>query len=324
MYKLFSILILLSLAVPSLAQGQQKPATEVATLTFVDKPLLVRDLLGELISVQKQTIASQISGIVTSNRVAMGQRVAKGEVLVRLDSRDAKAQLILAKSQHKLALTKVKQETLAYNRIRQTYVKKMASSSQHDSAKFSLEQAQNQLESAKAKLKLAELYLEKHNICAPFDGVLTTASPVIGKQVLPGEKLVTLINDKKLTITARLSAKELMQVRNKRLRLILPERQEVFFDLQEVSPAADPATGLIEAQFAYPIPGEQTYADGQAFPGQTMAFKLVKNQSDIPNQALVQQNQERYVLTANREQVVRKTLAELSAGDKVIKTNLSN
>jgi len=301
--------------------SQEKILAQSVSSPALDNTAVVRELLGEVIAIQKQDIATQINGIVTSDRLAMGQELKAGDIIVSLDNREAVAQLVLAQSQYQISRTELNQQQLIFNRVAQTHAKKLSSIANYDTAQFDLQQSKNQLDVAKAKLLLAELYLEKHNIIAPFDGVLTEASPVRGKQVLPGDKLVTIINNKHLSIVTRLSPKELRQIQHHEIHLSLPLSNTVNLELQEFSPMSDPVTGLVTAQFNYVEHNIKKYGKHSEFPGQVLKLVLAQQQRVNTKQAINDNSiqKKNYVIAANNRAVSYKTLAEFLMDDDLIR-----
>jgi RND family efflux transporter MFP subunit len=308
----FTLLTLL----PQQSTADATPVARVATITVTDKPVTVRQLLGTITAKQQQSIASHVSGTVISNRIAMGQSLKAGQVIIELDSLEAQGKLLLAQSEKQMAQITVKQKKLAFKRVKNTHAKQLVSEAVFDTARFDLEQAKSQLTAAEAKLKLAQLYLDKHFIKAPFDGVLVDSSPVVGKQVQPGEKLVSLINVNDLLVTTELSPTELASLQNGSVVLCLSKNNKMAFILSESAPSSDAVTGLIKARFALSMPKTQ-----KQYPGQTITLALTRQQLDIPQQAIIKDEQTPYVLTANNGKVDRKLLAELIVGDAIIVMN---
>ncbi len=69
-------------------------------------------------------------------------------------------------------------------------------------------EAEATLESAKARLNLAEIDLQRTTLVAPFAGRVTANSVEIGQYISPGRELVTLANDAVLEIAVALNTSE--------------------------------------------------------------------------------------------------------------------
>lgn len=103
-------------------------------------------------------LAFRVSGELAEFAVKAGNRVAKGQLLAKLDDRDFKIQLNDRKARHALAKSQ-------YERAKQLLDRKLASQAQFDEAKANLLVAQANLNGAKTALEYTSLY-------APYDGVI--------------------------------------------------------------------------------------------------------------------------------------------------------
>lgn len=103
-------------------------------------------------------MAFRLNGEVAEVNVVAGQKVKKGEVLVRLDDTDLKVQLAQATAKFKLAKSQ-------QSRVEKLLKDKLISSSE-------AEQIEAEFEIAQAQLQIAQNNLEYSKLKAPFDGVV--------------------------------------------------------------------------------------------------------------------------------------------------------
>jgi RND family efflux transporter MFP subunit len=124
------------------------------------------------------TIHPSVSGEVTEIRFKAGQRVRKGEILVRLDDEHQKLALNLTW----VALKKAKRDVVR--------LKKLAASGH--ASRIRLDTVQTELESASVRNAQAEADLTDRNIVAPFSGVIGLTEINVGDRVSENTMIATL------------------------------------------------------------------------------------------------------------------------------------
>ena len=122
---LFLPLLIICIALPmkltasekSTSVVKQKPAQEVAVIIVSEQSELIRLLLGTVFSLQSQFLSSEVAGIVISKRLSMGSKISKGDIIAKLDAREAQAKLVLIKAELSIAKIGVQQKSLMLSRI---------------------------------------------------------------------------------------------------------------------------------------------------------------------------------------------------------------
>lgn len=144
------------------------------------------NVVGSLEAVQGTEITAQIAGNVTAIAFRSGERVHRGQLLVRLDDSSQQAQLHA--DQAKLTLA---QATLA--RAQKLYAAHAASQSDLQTAEADAAAAQAAVEGDRATLR-------KLDIAAPFDGKAGIRAVSLGQYVSPGTAIVDLQSDDPLLL----------------------------------------------------------------------------------------------------------------------------
>lgn len=134
--------------------------------------------IGSVEAVNGVTVSADLPGIVESIAFASGRSVSKGDVLVRLDTRQERAQLAAADAQRDLA-------RLALERNRG-----LAASGVVAQANF--DQAQAEFKSAEARVGEINATIARKTIRAPFSGVLGIRQVNVGQYVAGGAPIVSL------------------------------------------------------------------------------------------------------------------------------------
>jgi RND family efflux transporter MFP subunit len=341
-YRVISaILLLLFSWLPQVVCAQtiaaaEKPVSQVAIMTVSKDVALVRQVLGTVFAPQMQTISSQVTAVVTSDRLGMGTRVEKGDVLVSLDSREADAKLALALSEVMSARIHLEKQTLDFARVEQTFAKKLISKADYDNAKLALRKASNDLKGFEAKYEVAKIFVEKHRILAPFSGVLMTNTPVVGLQLSPGQEVVNILNADELRIKTLLTRDELTNIRIGQAQLLESNQPKASFRLLHAAPNASDTNGMFEAEFSIiTVPGltashlvhsagtagaAQLSAEFQAdfYSGQALKLALFENKIHLPEQAILQSTGKDYVMAVSNDQVMKVAIKDLVVGQHVV------
>ncbi len=319
------------------SENEDKVISQVAIMTVLEKAALTRELLGLVFAPQTQSLSSEVTAVVVSERKGMGTRVSKGDIIVRFDSREAQAHYELAKSEVVNAQINIQQKTLNFDRAKQIYVKKLSSRAEYDKAELILQKAKNSLLGYQAKLEVAKINLEKHNIIAPFDGLLVSNSPVVGLRLSPGDKVVEVLNNDELRVKAPLSRAELLKVQSGQAKLVVHNKFSTPLTLLYSAPKASDINGMFQTEFSnslshvtqlddnqLDINKEQLVLNSNNYSGQAIKLQLIENKIHIPDQAIAQEVGSDYVMAIVDERVVKVAVSDLAVGQQVVVIGPSN
>lgn len=147
---------------------------------------------GEIQPVYKVEVGTQVSGQVEKLYVDYNSQVKKGQLLAELDKsllqeqvKQAQATLSTASSNKALAQKN-------FDRVAALYEKKAATQEEYDQAETNLEQAKNQLVTAKSDYDRARTNLKYAEIYSPIDGVILSKSVEEGQTVASSFSTPTL------------------------------------------------------------------------------------------------------------------------------------
>lgn len=189
--KLCSLLMSLALAA-SVAHGAYAPRTQRVDLTDTAATVVV-DATVE--AVRQAVIAPQVSGRVLEMRVDAGDRVKAGQVLARLDSREAaqgeaaaRAQLIQAQAQRE--------------RTKSLLEKKFVSPA-------AMDKAEADYLAAKAVAEQAGVGASHGTLVAPIAGLVAERQAQAGDMAVPGKPLLTVFDPRSLRVVAALPEQRL-------------------------------------------------------------------------------------------------------------------
>lgn len=136
---------------------------------------------GVVQPVYKVTVGTQVSGIVKKLYVDYNSRVKQGQLLAELDKSLLQENVNLNRANLSVATSQKNLAQKDFDRVKQLFAQKASTQEEYDQAEARLEQAANQLVTAKANYDNALTELRYAEIYSPIDGV------VISKQVEEGQ-----------------------------------------------------------------------------------------------------------------------------------------
>lgn len=180
-------------------------------------------------------INAETDGRVVSIGAERGERLNKGQVIVRLDERDRQARLAQARAT-------VKQRELEFAGRKKLQNESYVSEAQ-------LQEAAADLEMAKAELKRAELDIDYMVIRAPFDGALQERMVEIGDYLKAADPVAIFVDERKLIVSADVSEFDANQVHmGNKASARLATGELVEGTIRYVAPVADEATRTFKVE----------------------------------------------------------------------------
>jgi membrane fusion protein (multidrug efflux system) len=161
------------------AASFQMPPEAVTTVTARLEPWpATLDAIGTVQAVRGVTVSADLPGVVEAILFESGQSVRAGEVLVRLDSRQERAQLAAAEAQRDLA-------KLSLERARGLVAQGIL-------AQAELDRAAAEHKQAEARVGEIAATIERKQVRAPFSGVLGIRQVDLGQYLAGGAPIVPL------------------------------------------------------------------------------------------------------------------------------------
>lgn len=191
-------------------------------------------------AVVQTTLTAQVSGRVMEMRVDAGQTVNKGELLLRIDAREASEVAAGASAQFINARAN-------YERMKNLQKQNFISAAALDKAKADFEAAQATRGQAGVSLGYA-------SVTAPISGVVAQRLIEQGETAAPGRPLLTIYDPNGLRVTASIPQYQLPQMRSvKQARVEFPELgQWVDAKVVTLLPTADAATHVSQVRVSLP------------------------------------------------------------------------
>jgi membrane fusion protein (multidrug efflux system) len=144
------------------------------------------------------TIKPQVSGQLMEVCITEGQQVKKGDVLFRIDSRNAQLELESAQANLLAAQAQESSAKLEFESAQNLYEKGIASKYMLDNAENQYKQAQASKAQYQATANRAEVNLGFCTITAPVDGIIGSVPVYAGDQVNSGTYLTMVSGNAKM------------------------------------------------------------------------------------------------------------------------------
>lgn len=159
--------------------GFQPPPEAVTTVVAKLEPWdTTQTVIGSVAAVNGVTISADLPGVVSELHIDSGRSVEKGEVLVRLDTKQEQAQLVAAESQRELARVNLE-------RSRDMLAKQIIPQAAYDTAAA-------EFKGNDARVGEIRATIERKTIRAPFSGVLGIRQINLGQYLAGGAPIVSL------------------------------------------------------------------------------------------------------------------------------------
>lgn len=230
-------------------------------------------LSGSLEANEETEIRSEVLGIVESINFKEGSRVSKGQVLLRVNDRELRAQLSKVQTAQNLASENQRRAGLLLE-------KQAISQEEYD-------MAEADFQSAKAESQLTSAQLSKATIRAPFSGIIGLRTISEGTYVTPATPIANLVNTDKLKLTFSIPEKYSSQVKlNDTLRFTTSNSAEEYTaTIYAIEPQVDVETRTLRMRAI------AENKDGKLIPGTFanvfLPLASVENALFVPTESLI-------------------------------------
>jgi RND family efflux transporter MFP subunit len=284
-------------------------------------------ITGSIQPERRADLRAEIQAIVLQVLRENGDVVRKGDLLVRLDDTSIREGLASAEAANRAATLAFDQATRQFERMKTLRGSGMASAQALDDAEGRRNAAQSELEAAKARVVLARQQLQRTEVRAPFDGVVSDRKVSAGDTAQLGKELLKVIDPQSMRFEALVSSDHVGEVKPGQavhFRVNGYGDEEFQGKVRRVNPAANATTRQVEV--LVDLVGEKQpklaglYAEGH-LETQTRTSLVV------PSSAVVRDGDKALAwrLKDNKLQRVPLDVAERDArtGDYVLKAGLA-
>ena len=176
-------------------------SNEITPLPVVVVPYQIEDhyvattrFLGVIEASTDSNVGFEVPGLLQELMVSEGDYVNTGQILARLDTRQQRASLALAKAQEKEVAAQLKLARLALSRAISLLEQNLISQREVDEAVLAVDTAIARLETTQASVENAQIVIDKSSLVAPFDAVVSRKLTETGSIVAPNVPVVRLVS----------------------------------------------------------------------------------------------------------------------------------
>jgi RND family efflux transporter MFP subunit len=273
MKRLFTVVALLVLSTglsgcPHKASGDEEgdsSANAVAEVTLTQvKRADIADTLhltGTIAALPNQDVrmSALVSGRIAEMKVAEGDRVVSGQLLVKIDDHIYRGQLSQAAAAESQAKANLENAKLNLARDETLFSRGIAARKELEDARAQESAAQAALQQAEAALSQARLQLSRTQIVSPLNGMVVKRFVSAGEQVdgTAAQPVVEVASYREVELLASVPAAYLSRIRIGQTLTITSDafpRKSLTGRAVAVSPSVDPATnaGLVRVRFPNP------------------------------------------------------------------------
>lgn len=312
---------------------------QVTVLTVQPKNLrYFYEQVGQAAGFRETEVRSRVAGILQKRLYREGQEVKEGDPLFQIDPEPFKAALDQARGQLRQQEAAVERTKNDLERIEPLFRENAVSRKDFDDARSAYESASAAADSARAKVKEAELNLGYTLVRAPIAGIASRETRSEGSLVATSgdaSLLTTIAQLDPLYVNFSYSESEKLAyedaIRAGRMAAPTTKRVEARAKLADgrdfagigrvdfADSRVDPKTGTIRARAEFPNP------KGEILPGQFVRVAIdvgtFTNALAVPERAITQQQATRLVLVVNEKNIVEPrpvTLGQRLEGEVLI------
>ncbi len=285
-------------------------AATASAITANDKPLQVTAedyvtiqnnalasgpvITGSIQPERKADLRAEVAGIVLQVMKENGEVVRRGDLLVRLDDTAFRDQLASAEQASRAAQQSLDQAERQLERLKTLRASGMTSMQALEDAEIRRNSAQSETVAAKARNVAARQQLQRTEIRAPFDGIVSERKVSNGDTAQIGKEIMKVIDPASLRFQGLISADAVTAVKAGQAVSfrINGYDQQFIGKVRRVDPAANATTRQVEVLVDF-VEGKQPrisglYAEGRIEAGSSQALTII-------NSALVRDGDKTYV-----------------------------
>ncbi len=211
-----------------------------------------RSYTGTIKPRYESDLGFRVAGKIVERLVNIGDPVAPGMTLARLDASDYRLSLESAEAELNAARSSLKQTEADERRYAALNEKKWVSDASYEQKKATADEARGRVERATRALALAKNQLVYTDLVATEAGVITALPVEVGQVVSAGQMIARLARLDELEAVVAIPESRIEGDRNAAATVTLWADADRIYGakLREVSPQADPATRTYQARYS--------------------------------------------------------------------------
>ena len=296
--------------------SKEQPAAEQVPFVMVTQPATIhneqKSYAGDVQARQQTALAFRVGGQIIERYVDVGDRVKVGQVLAKLDVKDAQLQLNSAQAQLESAQSAAKIAADEFKRFQQLLPINAVSRSQYDAIKSQYDSANATLKQAQSNYAVTANQTGYNQLIANKNGVITERNIEIGQVIAAGQAAYQLAidGDREVVIGVPEQAVSTIKVGQDAWVTLWSKPQDKFAAyVREISPAADQSR-TFTAKVALKE-GQSAIQLGQS--ARVFFNTTTQNMLSVPLSSVSANANQAYVWIVNADQTLHKVPVTLGA-----------
>lgn len=240
-------------------------------------------ITGSIQPERKADLRAEVSAIVMQVAKENGEAVRKGDLLARLDDTSFRDQLASSEQAARAAQQTLDQAERQLERLKTLRASGMTSMQALEDAEIRRNNAQSELVAAKARAVAARQQMQRTEIRAPFDGIVSERKVSNGDTAQVGKEIMKVIDPNSLRFQGLITADAVTSVKAGQAVSfrINGYDQQFIGKVRRVDPAANATTRQVEVLVDF-VGKDQPhvaglYAEGRIEAGSTEALTLINS-----------------------------------------------
>jgi membrane fusion protein, multidrug efflux system len=315
-FALVSMVIVSHMSLSACKKAESQGVEQTIPFVMVTQPARGADELksyaGHVQARQQTALAFRVPGQIIERYVDVGDRVKVGQVLARLDVKDAQLQLSAAQAQLDSAYAHAKITEEELKRFKQLLPENAVSRSQYDAMLNQHQNAQAALKQAQANYNTAQNQTQYNALIAHKNGVITERHIETGQVIAAGQAAFTLAIDGEREVVIGVSEQAIAAIQVGQVatvKLWSNHEQQLAAKVREISPAADQSrTFSVKVSLAPTTPAVAIGQSARVFFQYATDSKL-----SVPLSSVSANEQQAYVWVVQDDHSLRKVPVTLGA-----------
>lgn len=310
-----SMIIVCGVTLGGCSKNQSSTEQEVP-LVMVAQPAAAhaeqKSYAGDVQARQQTALAFRVGGQITERYADVGDQVKVGQVLARLDVKDAELQKNANRAQLESAQSAVKTAEGELKRFQQLLPINAVSRSQYDAVENQYKAALANLKQAQSAYDVSSNQTQYNQLTANKSGVITERNIEVGQVVSAGQPAYQLAINGEREVVIGVPEQAITEIKAgqpAKVTLWSKPNEPLNAYVREISPAADQSR-----TYSVKVALREGNALIQLGQSARVFFSHTENgQLNVPLSSVSAQGQQAYVLTVQRDNTVRKVPVALGA-----------
>ena len=252
-------------------------------------------ITGSVQPERRADLRAEVSAVVLEVLKENGDPVRRGDLLVRLDDTAIRDTLTSAEASERAAIQAYEQAERQFQRVSKLRAEGLVSAQELEDVEVRRNSAQSEREAARTRVVTARQQLQRTEVRAPFDGIVSDRKVSAGDTAQVGKELLKVIDPQSLRFEGLVSADNIGEVRAGQrvmFRIHGFADREFLGTVTRVNPTANVTTRQVEVLVAFADAEQQPevaglYAEGRVETRSSAALT-------IPPTALVREGDSAY------------------------------